>query len=168
MPESTEKTGQKQHMRGRRGFAPGQSGNPNGRPPGARNKTTLAVEALLDGQAEALTQKAIDRALEGDSAALKICMDRIAPPRRDRPLAVDLPVLKEAADARAVLAAIIAATAEGELTPSEASVLAGLVADFATLDQTTKVDRGIRAQMRSNPMLARLRAGRTGDLVDET
>lgn len=37
-------------------WKPGESGNPAGRPKGARNKATLAVEALLDGQHEALTQ----------------------------------------------------------------------------------------------------------------
>jgi Family of unknown function (DUF5681) len=43
-------------------FEPGQSGNPAGKPKGTRNKTTLAVEALLDGEAETLTRKAIELA----------------------------------------------------------------------------------------------------------
>src|SRR5450631_2561963 len=72
-------------------FKPGQSGNPSGRPKGSRNATTLALESLLDGQATALTQKAIDLALAGDMAALRICMDRILPPRKDRPIAFDSP-----------------------------------------------------------------------------
>jgi hypothetical protein len=63
-----EKTDTKQGAR----FRKGQSGNPSGRPPGARNKTTLAAEALLDGEAEALTRKAIERALEGDTTALRL------------------------------------------------------------------------------------------------
>jgi hypothetical protein len=49
-------------------FQKGQSGNPDGRPKGSRNATTLALETLLDGQATALTQKAIDLALAGDMA----------------------------------------------------------------------------------------------------
>jgi hypothetical protein len=57
-------------------FRPGQSGNPKGRPKGARNATTLALESLLDGQAKALTQKAIDLALSGDLMALRMCLDR--------------------------------------------------------------------------------------------
>ena len=126
----TEKTGQKQ----RGGFKPGQSGNPAGRPKGARNRTTVAVEALLEGQAERLTQKAIDRAIEGDSAALKLCLDRLVPPRRDRLTPFDLPVLKEAADARNAFAAIIAAAADGALTPGEATTLAKLVSEFVTVD----------------------------------
>ena len=78
-----ERTGRKQADTR---FKPGQSGNPDGRPKGARNATTLALEALLDGQANALTQKAIDLALTGDMAALRLCLDRILPPRKDRPV----------------------------------------------------------------------------------
>ena len=62
------KTGKKQAGQ----FAKGKSGNPNGRPQGSRNAATLALESLLDGQAEALTQKAIDLALAGDLGALRI------------------------------------------------------------------------------------------------
>ena len=76
-----ERTGRKQADTQ---FKPGQSGNPDGRPKGARNATTMALEALLDGQANALTQKAIDLALTGDMAALRLCLDRILPPRKDR------------------------------------------------------------------------------------
>lgn len=45
-------------------FRKGVSGNPAGRAPGARHKATVAAEALLDGEAEGLTRKAIERALE--------------------------------------------------------------------------------------------------------
>jgi len=63
-------------------FQPGQSGNPTGRPKGARHKTTLAIESLLDGEAEALTRKVIEKAKEGDLAALKLCLDRLLPMRK--------------------------------------------------------------------------------------
>ena len=76
-----------------RPFEKGMSGNPTGRPSGSRNATTLALEALLDGQANALTQKAIDLALTGDMAALRLCLDRILPPRKDRPVSFTLPRL---------------------------------------------------------------------------
>ena len=116
----TEKTGKelvKGHNKGT--FAAGVSGNPAGRPRGARNRVTIAIEALLEGEAEALTRKVIERALEGDATALRLCLDRLAPPRRDRPAPFDLPPIRERADVRAAFAAIIAATAEGDLTPSE-------------------------------------------------
>ena len=53
------------------------SGN-SGRPKGARNRKTLAIKSLLEGQAEALTQTAISKALDGDSMALRLCMERRA------------------------------------------------------------------------------------------
>lgn len=55
----------------------------SGRPKGSRNKATVAIESLLQGQAEALTQTAVTKALEGDSLALRLCMERIAPAPRD-------------------------------------------------------------------------------------
>src|SRR4029453_8739383 len=84
MKANTETTGQKQSGR----FVKGQSGNPNGRPKGPRNTPTVAVETLLDGQTQALTQKAIDLALAGDITALRLCLDRILPVRKDRPVMI--------------------------------------------------------------------------------
>ena len=58
-------------------FKPGEPGNPAGKPKGTRNKMTRAAEALLDGEAEALTRKAIKLAKAGDLTALRLCLDRI-------------------------------------------------------------------------------------------
>jgi hypothetical protein len=74
----SENTGEQQAGR----FRKGQSGNPAGRPRGARNATTLAAEALLAGEAAALTRKAIELALDGDVVALRICLDKILPARQ--------------------------------------------------------------------------------------
>ena len=122
-----EKTETKQGAR----FRKGQSGNPSGRPRGARNKATLAVEALLDGEAEALTRKAIERALEGDTTALRLCLDRLLPPRKDRLVSFAMPLIENADGAARLMAAILAAVAAGELTPTEASEIARLVEVFA-------------------------------------
>ena len=65
-------------------FKPRQSGNSYGRPRGARNKATIAAEALLDGEAEAITRKAIELAKTGDITAIRLCLERIIPARRDR------------------------------------------------------------------------------------
>jgi len=61
---------------------------------GARHKATVAAEALLDGEAEALTRKAVEMALAGDGAALRLCLDRIIPPRRERPVRFNMPVMQ--------------------------------------------------------------------------
>jgi hypothetical protein len=69
-----------------RPFVKGQTLNPAaGRPVGARNKATLAAEALFDGASDKLINKIIEMAEKGDPTALKICIDRILPPRKDRP-----------------------------------------------------------------------------------
>ena len=71
---------------------------------GARHKATVAAEALLDGEAEALTRKAVEMALAGDGAALRLCLDRIIPPRRERPVRFNMPVMQSPGDAVAAMA----------------------------------------------------------------
>jgi uncharacterized protein DUF5681 len=101
--------GRKQDTR----FKPGQSGNPAGKAKGTRHRATLAVEELLDGDAEKLTRKAIEMALAGDTVAMRLCMDRIVPARKDRPVPFTLPKLETAADALAATAALVEAVAAG-------------------------------------------------------
>ena len=108
-------------------FEKGRSGNPSGRPKGSRSRSTLALEAILEGEAEAITRKVIALALDGDGPALRMCMDRIAPPRKDRHVPFALPLIETAANAVKASAALVAAVADGELTPSEASDLSKLV-----------------------------------------
>lgn len=115
-----------QKQRGRP-FVKGQSGNPAGKPKGARNRSTLAAEALLDGEAEKLTRKAIDMALTGDVVALKLCMERILPPRKDRLVQFDMPSLENAPDAQGAIPALLKAVSEGRITPNEAETVLGLI-----------------------------------------
>ena len=112
---------QKQPGRGPgRPFEKGRSGNPTGRPAGSRNQATRAAEVMLDGEAEALTRKAVELALDGDATALRLCLDRVIAPRRERPVQLALPPIREAADAAGAMAAITAAVAQGDITPGEA------------------------------------------------
>jgi hypothetical protein len=136
-----EKTGKKQDTK----FKPGQSGNPDGRPKGARNATTLALEALLDGEAEELTRKAIELAKDGDMAALRLCLDRIVPTRKDRHVAFPLPAMNGPADAARSLASIMAAVGSGDLTPSEASELTKLVEGYARVLETVDHEERLKA-----------------------
>jgi hypothetical protein len=104
------------------------AGNP-GKPKGARRRVTLMMEAILEGEAEALTQRVVALAKEGEMGALRLCMERLAPPRRDAPVEFDLPPVEGADDAQRASSAILAAVAAGELTPGEAqSVMSTLVA----------------------------------------
>jgi hypothetical protein len=126
-------------------FKPGQSGNPDGRPKGARNRATLAAEQLLDGEADALTRKAIEMAKGGDTTALRLCIERILPTRKDRPVSFDMPRIETVADSVKAAAAIATAVADGELTPMEASELSRVVDGYTraveTADVAARLDR---------------------------
>src|SRR6185436_17733002 len=118
-------------MAGSTKFKPGRSGNPSGRPKGSRHKTTLAIEKLLEGEGEEITRKAIEKAKEGDMAAIRICLDRLAPPRKDRHIEFALPKMERASDAANASTAIVEAASSGELTPSEAGELMKIVENYA-------------------------------------
>ncbi len=117
----TEKTGQKQVQKGQ--FPKGKSGNPKGRPKGARSKVTLAAEALMDGDANAITKKAIELAKAGDLTAIRLCLDRILPPRKCRPLQVTMPKIEQPEDVLRAVNAILSAVASGKITTDEADAL---------------------------------------------
>jgi hypothetical protein len=119
-------------------------GNP-GKRHGIRHKTTLAIQALLDGEGEALTRKAIDMALAGDTTALRLCLERIAPPRKDAPVRFDLPPMEGAQNAAAAMGAILAGVASGDLTPGEGSAIAGLVEGYRKAIETTELETRIKA-----------------------
>src|SRR5205807_3276838 len=91
-------------------FAPGRSGNPAGRPKGARNRATLFREALREGEAETLIRALVDRALAGDAVALRFCVDRLVAKPRARAVELDLAPGAEA-DPAAIAAAAIRAMA---------------------------------------------------------
>jgi hypothetical protein len=101
-------------------FEQGRSGNPAGRPKGVRNRATAALEKILDGDAEAILNKAVEMAKDGDPVAMRLCLDRLIPVRRDRPITFDPPI-DTADDLPKATGAIVAAVAAGELTPAEAA-----------------------------------------------
>jgi hypothetical protein len=135
------------HLRrdGRGRFVKGRSGNPAGRPPGARNKATIAAEAMLDGEAEALTRKALDLALAGDPAALRLCLDRVVAPRRERTVAFAMPAIGGAADLAGAMAALAGAAAQGIIAPGEAAQLAQVVETYLRAIEATDLERRLRA-----------------------
>jgi hypothetical protein len=139
--KTTDKTVSKQL----KPFRPGVSGNPSGRPRGSRNATTIALESLLDGQATALTQKAVDLALEGDLIALRICLDRILPVRKNRPIEFVLPPIETIADAPKAIGAITAAVASGEITVSDAADVSRLVEAYVRAIEASDLDKRLRA-----------------------
>lgn len=119
-------------------------GNP-GKPKGARHRATQAVLALLDGEAERITRKAVEMALEGEGTALRLCLERIAPPRRDAPVTFTLPAMTTAADASKAAAAVLASVSEGELTPTEGAHVMALIETYRRTLETTELELRVLA-----------------------
>ena len=101
------------------------------------------MQTLLDGEAQALTRKAVELALEGDTTALRLCLERLMPPRRDRATPLPLPQVREAGDLMPAMAVIMAA-ARGKISPGEGMGLAKLVDFFLKAIETHDFDRRLR------------------------
>ena len=117
----------------------------SGRPKGARNKKTLAIESLLEGQAEALTQTAISKALDGDSIALRLCMERIAPAPKDNLVSFALPQMNNVSDASQAAGSVLTAVSEGNLTPIEATRVMGLIDSYRRTLELTEIEERLQA-----------------------
>jgi len=87
----------------------------------------VAIEALLDGEGEAITRKAIDAAKAGDMVAIRLVLDRICPPRKTRPIHIELPPIKNAGGVAEAQQEVLRAACAGELLLDEAQVLSGLL-----------------------------------------
>ena len=112
---------------------------------GSRHKVTKAVEALLEGEAEGLTRKAVEMALDGDTVALRLCLDRIAPPKRDRSVSFDLPAVKTAKDAVRASASVLEAVSAGDITPDEGARILSLLTAHKALIETCELEARLTA-----------------------
>ena len=106
---------------------------------------TLAVESLLDGEAEALTRKAIDLALEGDLIALRLCLERLCPPVKQRPIRIELPTVDSASEAVGAMTAVLESMSHGDITPGEAQALAGVIEQFRRALETMELEQRVAA-----------------------
>ncbi len=120
------------------------AGNP-GRPKGTRLRITRAVEDLLEGEAEALSRKAVDMALDGDTTALRLCIERIAPARKDNAVQFHLPRIECAQEASNAASAVLRAVSEGDLTPMEGATVMGLVESYRRVLETSEFEARIAA-----------------------
>jgi hypothetical protein len=121
----------------------GHSGNPRGRPKGARHRVTILAEQLMQGDAEDVVRAVIAAAKGGDMTAAKIILDRIAPVRKGAPVMFALPELMTPADLPPALAVVTKAVADGTLTPDEgASVVTVLEAQRRAIE-TVELERRI-------------------------
>jgi hypothetical protein len=109
-----ENTGLKQPGRGLgRPFRPGLSGNPAGKPKGSRHRITLLAEKLMQDDAEQVVRAVVTAAKSGDMTAARLVLDRIAPPRKGRPVHVPLPEMTSAGDVAAAVSAVANGMSQG-------------------------------------------------------
>lgn len=139
-----ENTGRKQDGT----FLKGQSGNPDGKPKGARHKATQAAMVLLEGESEALTRKAIEMALEGDTTALRLCLDRIAPALKSvtPPICIDMPCPDSLTE---TARAFVQAAAIGDIPPDIAAQLVTAVAGVARVEEMEQVKHRLESLERA-------------------
>jgi len=147
-----------------RPFPKGQSGKPAGRPRGSSNRATGAAEMLLDGEATALTRKAVELALAGDQAALRLCLDRTIAPRRERAVELALPPIHGADDILAAIKVVSGAVGRGAITPGEGFTLSQMIETFCrrSTRATLKADCGNWRKTRRRAAQIRKRAATIG------
>jgi hypothetical protein len=144
-----DKTPSKTARRGRGPGKPFQAGepsaNPNGRPRGSRNKTTLVCEALLEGEAEAIVKKAVALAKKGDVGMIRVLLGFILPAKRDRHLTITLPPIETAQDALMVSRAIVEGVASGELSPAEGADMSKALETHIKLFEVVDLEQRLEA-----------------------
>jgi hypothetical protein len=114
-------------------FAKGTSGNPSGRPPGSRNRSTLMMESILEEDAQEIIGTLVDMAKGRNIHAIRLCMERLVPPGRDRLVSFDLPPMRSVDDVSLGIRSIISAVSEGKLTPQEGEILSRILAEHANV-----------------------------------
>ena len=139
-------------------FQKGQSGNPAGRPRGSRNKASLRMQEMLEQKADALVKKVVKMALAGNIGALRLCLDRLAPTRKNEPLFCEMPPLQKASDAVAAIAGVASAAVAGDVTADEAAKLAKVISLYVnTLEAHNFEDRLLRLERADLKRVGRVR-----------
>jgi hypothetical protein len=123
----------------------GESGNPIDRPDGSHSIGSPVIESLLDRASEAITRKLIDKAVDGDTTALRLCVERLLPPRGDRTISFDLPPIESAADALRASSSVLAACAKGALSPNDAAAIMGLIATHVRTIEVAEIEARVSA-----------------------
>lgn len=138
---NSETTEEKHGRRWRKG----ESGNPKGRPPGSRHAALLALDAIGSKAAQDVLNRVVTAAKAGDARSAEILLRRVWPERKGRAVEFDLPSINTAADVPKALSAVIAAMASGELTPDEASIIAGVIEIKRRAIETEDIERRLTA-----------------------
>lgn len=122
-------------------FKKGQSGNPQGKPKGARNKSTLAAEALLEGSLDKICKRVEEEALNGNMQAAKMILDRFIPVRKDRVIKIDLPMISTYEDVLLAIGYVVTAVGNGTISPSEGESLSRTIDLYSKALETNQLEQ---------------------------
>ncbi len=122
-------------------FKKGQSGNRAGRPKGIKDRRVKYRE-LLEHHAPALVDKAVELALGGDTAALRLCLERVIPTIKAKDEPVMLGSLKGTLTEQGQ--AIIQAMGKGTLAPTEAATMLQALAAQARITELEVLEQRLR------------------------
>ncbi|MGA2717225.1 MAG: hypothetical protein ABSG41_29455 [Bryobacteraceae bacterium] len=136
-----------------RPFAPGNTLG-RGRPKGSSNKVKSPEQELLDEYKLPLTRKCISLAGQGDRSAMRICMDRIFPPRRDACIRMSLPPIKTARDVDKAAERVTQAIGRGKIAPAEGAIMmeilktrSEIIESVHTVSRIEKLEKNMAADM---------------------
>jgi putative DNA primase/helicase len=111
----------------------------------ATGKATLLVETLFEDGIQEVALKVLALARQGDLQACRLVIERILPVRKDRPISVNLPEITTAEDAAQAMGAVLAAVANGDMTPLEGSEVTQLIETYLQTLEIKEFDARLRA-----------------------
>ncbi len=76
---------------------------------------------------------------------MRLCLERLAPPRKDAPVTFALPSMSTVSDAAQAAGAVLGAVSEGDLTPSEGAQVMGLIDSFRRTLEVTELEARVAA-----------------------
>jgi hypothetical protein len=120
---------------GERGFQPGNKLG-RGRPRGSRNKSTALAMETLDTHAPSLMRKCISMAMQGDPTAMRLCIERIVPVRKDYPMAMGTIPVATADDLKNAWETLLKKVTKGEMTITEAKGISKLLEGRSAIVQS--------------------------------
>lgn len=145
-PESQMEDGSAPVVRDENGkWTRGHSGNPAGRPRASRNHVSALCDDILEESAEDLTRIAVQLAIQGDPIALRLCLDRLVPKRKHRPVNLNWPPIRTLDDVDAAMTATLAALGSGEVDIEQANALVGLLDAKRRALETLELEQRVRA-----------------------
>jgi len=132
-----------------RPFAAGNT-HGRGRPKGSPNKSSSPEQDVLDGYAGKLMLKCISMAGQGNVAALRLCMERILPARREALFQLNLPKIRTTQDVNKA-EKVTQAMARGRMTASDGEkVMSILEMRFRIIDSAELESRLARLETQAS------------------